>query len=40
LHCTLYNEISIAALGFHLQQTSIKASDVLVGAEKRILEEI
>jgi hypothetical protein len=36
----MYNEINIVAVGFHLQQTSIKASDVLVGAEKRILEDI
>jgi hypothetical protein len=34
------NTISIVAVGFCLQQTSVKASDVLVGAEKRILENI
>jgi hypothetical protein len=31
----MYNEISIAAIGFYLQQTSVKASDVFVGAEKK-----
>jgi hypothetical protein len=36
----MYSEISIATIVIRLQQTSIKASDVSVGAEKRILEDI